>query len=43
VSDAETDAWQRARRNRRLELAAAIVAGSGLVVMLIVFYSILSR
>jgi hypothetical protein len=28
---------------RRLELVAAIVAGSGLVVMLMVFYSILTR
>jgi hypothetical protein len=36
-------AWQRARRSRRLELAAAVVAGSGLVTMLVVFYSILSR
>ena len=43
VSDAETIAWQRARRGRRLELAAAIVAGSGLVTMLVVFYSILTR
>ena len=36
-------AWQRARRSRRLELVAAIVAGSGLIVMLVVFYRILSR
>jgi hypothetical protein len=43
VSDTETIAWQRARRSRRLELAAAIVAGSGLVTMLVVFYSILTR
>ena len=43
MSDAETMAWQRARRSRRLELVAAIVAASGLVVMLVVFYSILTR
>ncbi len=43
MSDTETMAWQRARRSRRLELAAAIVAGSGLIVMLVVFYTILSR
>jgi hypothetical protein len=43
VSDAETAAWNRARKNRWLELGAAIVAGSGLVVMLVVFYSILTR
>lgn len=43
MSDAETTAWLRARRSRRLELAAAIVAGSGLVTMVVVFYSILTR
>jgi hypothetical protein len=43
VSDAETIAWHRARRNHRLELAAAIVAGSGLVTLVVVFYSILTR
>jgi hypothetical protein len=43
VAHAETTDWQRARRMRRLELVAAIVAGSGLVVMLMVFYSILTR
>jgi len=43
MSDAETMAWQRARRNRRLELAAAIVAGTGLIVMVVVFYSILAH
>jgi hypothetical protein len=43
VSDAETIAWQRARRGRRLELVAAIMAGSGLVTLVAVFYSILSR
>jgi hypothetical protein len=43
VSEAETIVWQRARRGRRLELAAAIVAASGLVTMVFVFYSILTR
>jgi hypothetical protein len=43
VSEAETIAWNRARRSRWLELGAAIVAGSGLVTMLVVFYTILSR
>ena len=43
VSATETLAWQRARRRDRLELAAAIVAGSGLVAMVVVFYSILTR
>jgi hypothetical protein len=43
VSDTETMAWQRARRRDRLELAAAIMAGSGLITMVVVFYSILSH
>jgi hypothetical protein len=43
MSDSEAAAWQRMRRRDRLELAAAIMAGSGLVVMLVVFYSILTR
>ncbi len=43
MSETETIAWQRARRGRRLEFAAAIVAGGGLVTMLFVFYSILTR
>ena len=43
MSEAETAAWRRVRRNRRLELAAAIAAGSGLVAMLMFFYSILTR
>jgi hypothetical protein len=43
VSDLETQAWQRARRNKLIELGAALVAGGGLVVMLVVFYSILTR
>ncbi|HLK88956.1 MAG TPA: hypothetical protein VKZ18_03625 [Polyangia bacterium] len=43
MSDLETQAWQRARKHRLLELGAAIVAGGGLVVMLVVFYSILTR
>lgn len=43
VSDLETQAWHRARKHRLIELGAAIVAGSGLVVMVMVFYSILTR
>jgi hypothetical protein len=43
VSEAETNAWTRARRSRLLELGAAIVAASGLVTMVVVFYNILSR
>jgi hypothetical protein len=43
VSDLETLAWQRARKHKLIELGAAIVAGGGLVVMLVVFYSILTR
>jgi hypothetical protein len=43
VSDLESQAWQRARKHKFIELGAAIVAGSGLVVMLVVFYSILTR
>jgi hypothetical protein len=43
VSEAETLAWQRARRSRRLEVVAAIFAGGVVIVMLEVFYSILSR
>ncbi|HVV53553.1 MAG TPA: hypothetical protein VHO06_28105 [Polyangia bacterium] len=43
MSDLETLAWQRARRHRLIELGAAIVAGSGLVVLFAVFCSILTR
>ena len=43
VSEAETLAWNRARRGRLLELAAAIAAGSGLVALVVVFYTILTR
>jgi hypothetical protein len=43
LSETETIAWNRARRSRRLELGAAIVAASGLVTMLVIFYNILSR
>jgi hypothetical protein len=43
VSEAETVAWNRARRGRFIELGAAIVAGGGLVVMFVVFYTILTR
>ncbi len=43
VSDLETRAWERARKHRFIELGAAIVEGGGLVVMLVVFYSILTR
>ena len=43
TSDLETAAWHRARKYRLLELAAALAAGSGLAVMLAVFYSILTR
>ena len=43
MSEAESVAWNRARRGRFIELGAAIVAGSGLVVMFVVFYTILTR
>ena len=43
TSELETAAWHRARRHRLLELSAAIAAGSGIVVLLVVFYSILTR
>jgi hypothetical protein len=43
VSESEAIAWNRARRGRFLELGAAIVAGGGLVVMFVVFYTILTR
>jgi hypothetical protein len=43
VSQSETEAWNRARNRRILELVAAIASGGVLVTMLAVFYSILSR
>ncbi len=43
MSQAETAAWNRARRGRLIELGAAVVAASGLVVMVVVFYTILTR
>jgi hypothetical protein len=43
VSEAETLAWNRARKNRLLELAAAIAAGGGLIALVMVFYTILTR
>jgi len=43
VSEAETLAWSRARRSRLIELAAAIAAGGGLIAMVVVFYTILTR
>jgi hypothetical protein len=43
VSEAETLAWNRARRGRLIELGAAIMAAGGLVVMVVVFYTILTR
>ncbi|HXT96111.1 MAG TPA: hypothetical protein VN853_07410 [Polyangia bacterium] len=43
TSDLETAAWHRARKYRLIELAAALAAGSGLVVLVMVFYSILTR
>jgi len=43
VSESETIAWNRARRGRLIELGAAIVAGGGLIAMVVVFYTILTR
>jgi hypothetical protein len=43
VSEAETLAWNRARRGRLIELAAASAAGGGLVALVVVFYTILTR
>jgi len=43
VSETEALAWNRARKNRLIELAAAIVAGGGLIAMVVVFYTILTR
>jgi hypothetical protein len=43
VSEAETLAWYRARRGRFIELAAAIAASGGLIALVVVFYTILTR
>jgi hypothetical protein len=43
VSEAETLAWNRARRSRMIELAVAIGAGGGLIALVVVFYTILTR
>jgi hypothetical protein len=43
VSEFETEAWNRARTRRIMELAAAILSGGVLVTMVTVFYSILTR
>jgi len=43
VSDFETEAWNRARTRRILELLAAIASGGILVTMVTVFYQILTR
>ncbi len=43
MSEAETEAWNRARTRRIIELLAAIASGGILVTMVTVFYSILSR
>jgi hypothetical protein len=43
LSEAEVLAWNRARRSRLIELAAAIVASGGLIALVFVFYTILTR
>jgi len=43
VSNFETEAWNRARTRRIIELLAAIASGGLLVMMVSVFYSILTR
>ena len=43
VSETEALAWNRVRRNRFIELAAAIAAGGGLIALVVVFYTILTR
>jgi hypothetical protein len=43
VSDFETEAWNRARTRRIVELLAAIASGGILVTMVTIFYSILTR
>ena len=43
MSETEALAWNRARKHRLIELAAAIVAGGGLIAMVVVFYTILTR
>ena len=43
MTNFETEAWNRARTRRIIELLAAIASGGVLVTMVTVFYSILSR
>jgi hypothetical protein len=43
VSDFETEAWNRARTRKILEVVAAVASGGILVTMVTVFYQILSR
>jgi len=43
VTNFETEAWNRARTRRIIELIAAIASGGLLVTMVTVFYSILTR
>jgi hypothetical protein len=43
VSEAETIAWNRMRRTRRLELGAAIASTGGLITMFAIFCWILTR
>ena len=43
MSEAEALAWNRARRSRLIELAVAIAAGGGLIALVAVFYTILTR
>lgn len=43
VSELETQAWQRARMRRMMEMCAAILSGGVLVTMFTVFYRILTR
>ena len=43
MTNFETEAWNRARTRRIIELIAAIASGGLLVTMVTVFYSILTR
>ncbi len=43
VSEFETEAWQRARTRKLIELGAAILSGGVLVTMVTIFYRILTR
>lgn len=43
VSEFETEAWQRARVRKMIELGAAILSGGLLVTMVTIFYRILSN